>query len=36
MQRVGSASEMASLAAFMASEEASYVTGQQISVMVVR
>ncbi|MBU8724928.1 SDR family oxidoreductase [Bacillus pumilus] len=32
MQRVGSASEMASLATFIASEEASYVTGQQISV----
>ncbi|AMB91422.1 bacilysin biosynthesis protein BacA [Bacillus altitudinis] len=32
MQRVGSASEMASLAAFMASEAASYITGQQISV----
>ncbi|MFS0654015.1 SDR family oxidoreductase [Bacillus sp. 179-C3.3 HS] len=32
MQRVGSADEMASLAAFIASEEASYITGQQISV----
>nr|WP_306664916.1 SDR family oxidoreductase [Bacillus pumilus] len=32
MQRVGSASEMASMAAFIASEESSYITGQQISV----
>ncbi|NRF03926.1 SDR family oxidoreductase [Bacillus sp. JNUCC-24] len=32
MKRVGSAYEMASLAAFIASEEASYLTGQQISV----
>ncbi|MGG3575271.1 SDR family oxidoreductase [Bacillus gobiensis] len=31
MNRVGSAEEMASLAAFIASEDASYVTGQQIS-----
>ncbi|MCY8446719.1 NADPH-dependent reductase BacG, partial [Bacillus spizizenii] len=31
MKRVGSAEETAALAAFLASEEASYITGQQIS-----